>query len=1289
MFTRALRPFRSHRGKRLGAAALALGLIAAPLVVLPSAASALDPGEPEIVVEDGKGCNGVLPTPGSENTTKRLDPLFPSNFNPGGIVGYVIDYPVDPSDVSGRETFVITDCVFVDGDAVAEYSVSFVPNTAEFQLRFSVPIPAGTALGAQFCNYAKTTAAPSESQASNRKAGPACFTVGGGLRIEKRSASNTGPLLPGASFTVVCDPAVTLPPTIITGLNPSQINQDGTVTAGGVAADGIIAINGPSGTPCVVTETAAPAGYQFDPEPKNLVIPIGQSQTIYKFVNLQLGSLEVTKDVVGGAGESFGFSVSCAGFDLNGDADGTAVTFSLADNGSELFDDIPVGTNCSVTETDPDGSKWTTAYVVNAGTSVSGLTASNVGVTTDGSVVAFTNSRRKAALRVTKNVVGGAGESFTFSVSCPGMDLNGDAVGTTASFMLADNGEEMFSNIPVGTTCSVAETDPDGSKWTTTHSVNGGSPVSGLSASSVGIGVNGSVVAFTNSRRTAALHVTKDVVGGAGESFTFSVSCGGLDLNGDAAGTAASFTLGNNGDKGFSNIPVGTTCSVSETDPDASKWTTTHVVDGGTPVPGLSVSNVAIGLGGNLVAFTNTRRTAGLRVTKDVTGGADESFGFTVACVGIDLTDGPGTALSFSLTDDASMLIPSLPIGSACSVSETDPGASLWATSHSVDGGNSTPGLSASGVTIALGGNLVAFTNTRKTGNLVVTKTANQPGTFVFDIDCSDGSAHDGTGVQIGSGGQHQITGIPTETTCTVTERTHPWFTQTSVVPPNGQISIGTGVNTVAFVNTAKDNGISIDKKVNGTDTSAEEPLDVEVGSTLTYTIKVTNSGLVPLSVSALADTLKSDVAGTCVPSLATSLDPGESVTCTYTMSAADPGGASIIHNTATATGTDIFGRTAGPLSDDTYVHVLNPAIHLEKTGPASAHVGDTIAYTLTVTNPGNTPLLVSDWEDDLCGAEPVLQSKQGSDEWLDPGETWVYTCSRVVVAGDPDRLVNTATVIGTDKLEKDVDDTDDAVTNILRPAIAITKTGTTNAHVGDAVVYTLVVTNSGNTPLSAVTVSDPKCDGPAIRATVDSDGLLSPGEAWTYNCTHVVLASDGASILNTARATGTDPLGQTVDSTDDHTAVVLHPAISIVKTATPDSIGVSGSVTFTYVVTNTGDTVLNNVLVTDDILGAIGTVGQLAVGQSVTFAKTVDVDATTPPRNIGTAVGTDPLGQTVSASDDAVITVVLGAVLAQPELPRTGAPLAAQTWAALGLIQIGLVLTLAGRRRWDGRRAD
>ncbi|MDQ1517784.1 MAG: hypothetical protein QOE80_3614, partial [Actinomycetota bacterium] len=375
MFKRAFRTSPSHDRrwlKRLGPVGLALAMVAAPLALLPQAADAAA-GDPVVTQEAGvNGCEGVRPTPGSENTHKRLDPTFPSDFNPGGTVGYIIDYPVDVTDVSGRTTFVITDCVFVNDKPIVKYSVSFVPNTVDFKLQFSVPIPADTQLGAQFCNDAKTTAAPSQSQASNRKAGPACFTVGGGLRIEKRTGSTTGDLLAGASFAVLCTPTVTDPPTIITGLsNPSQVNSDHTVTAGGVSATGTIAIVGPSGTPCTVTETAAPAGYQLDATPRNLVIPVGDSQTISVFVNRQLGSLTITKaaNVAG----SFTFDVDCSdnAFDRS--------NLVAAPGAPFVLEGIPTGTVCHVTE-DSNGDFTQTLVVPSSGI---------VTIDTSGETVAF------------------------------------------------------------------------------------------------------------------------------------------------------------------------------------------------------------------------------------------------------------------------------------------------------------------------------------------------------------------------------------------------------------------------------------------------------------------------------------------------------------------------------------------------------------------------------------------------------------------------------------------------------------------------------------------------------------------------------------------------------------------------------------------------------------------------------------------------------------------------------------------------------------------------------------
>lgn len=133
--------------RTIGAVLLVLGLLTSVFGTLAPANGVA--GDPVVTLQSGvNGCNGVRPTPGSESTTKRLDPAYPSNFNPGGVVGYTIDFPVDATDVTGRTTFEITDCVFVDGDAVAKYTVEFVPNTAEFLLRFAILIAADTELGA-------------------------------------------------------------------------------------------------------------------------------------------------------------------------------------------------------------------------------------------------------------------------------------------------------------------------------------------------------------------------------------------------------------------------------------------------------------------------------------------------------------------------------------------------------------------------------------------------------------------------------------------------------------------------------------------------------------------------------------------------------------------------------------------------------------------------------------------------------------------------------------------------------------------------------------------------------------------------------------------------------------------------------------------------------------------------------------------------------------------------------------------------------------------------------------
>jgi hypothetical protein len=97
-------------------------------------------------------------------------------------------------------------------------------------------------------------------------------------------------------------------------------------------------------------------------------------------------------------------------------------------------------------------------------------------------------------------------------------------------------------------------------------------------------------------------------------------------------------------------------------------------------------------------------------------------------------------------------------------------------------------------------------------------------------------------------------------------------------------------------------------------------------------------------------------------------------------------------------------------------------AIAIDKTGPATAQAGDTLSYTLYVTNPGDVPFPAASVRvtDAACDDPPELVDKvgDGSPGTLDPGDTWTYRCSRKTAAAGadcrPSVVPNSATATGT-----------------------------------------------------------------------------------------------------------------------------------------------------------------------------------------------------------------------------------------------------------------------------------
>ncbi len=95
---------------------------------------------------------------------------------------------------------------------------------------------------------------------------------------------------------------------------------------------------------------------------------------------------------------------------------------------------------------------------------------------------------------------------------------------------------------------------------------------------------------------------------------------------------------------------------------------------------------------------------------------------------------------------------------------------------------------------------------------------------------------------------------------------------------------------------------------------------------------------------------------------------------------------------------------------------IRDPQINVEKSGPDTAHAGDKVTYTFTVTNPGNIALSKVTVSDDIAGDGAVLQSGDVSNfGWLDPGETWIYTVDYTIPKGQTGSVVNTVTVCGSE----------------------------------------------------------------------------------------------------------------------------------------------------------------------------------------------------------------------------------------------------------------------------------
>ncbi len=458
-----------------------------------------------------------------------------------------------------------------------------------------------------------------------------------------------------------------------------------------------------------------------------------------------------------------------------------------------------------------------------------------------------------------------------------------------------------------------------------------------------------------------------------------------------------------------------------------------------------------------------------------------------------------------------------------------------------------------------------------------------------------------------------------------------------------------------------------------------------KLGDTIAYSYLVTNTGNITLTSVAVNDPTQGPV--TCPPPPAPGLAPGASETCTansvYTVTQDDVDNGSVV-DTATATGIDTQGDTSLPSDPPATVTIPTippaPAVTITKTGTVSppadqdaAQVGDTIAYTYLVTNTGNVTLASVAVSDPTQG--PVACPTPPA-PGLDPGASLTCTATSVytVTQDDVDNgsVVDTATATGTDTkgnlspVSKQATETINTVAPVLQVSLAKSATVSPAADqaavkVGDSVAYTYLVTNTGNVDLSSVAVADPTL-GTVSCPTPPAPGL-APGasETCTSATTRVVTQADvdNGSVTDMATATGTDTMGNVSPASNQATVVI--PAVSPAPAVSLDKIGVASggdsnplfvgeTISYLYLVTNTGNVTLASLAVDDPTQGpvhcAIPASPGLAPGSAETCtADTVysvtqaDVDRGSVT-DTATATGTDTKGLVSPISDPSTFVV-------------------------------------------------
>jgi len=809
------------------------------------------------------------------------------------------------------------------------------------------------------------------------------------------------------------------------------------------------------------------------------------------------------------------------------------------------------------------------------------------------------------------------------SSSAPAVDVSGVTVTKTASKAVVAVGEAVtftftVKNTGTATLDTVALTDPE---FPSCNQANVG-PIAGGATKTVTC----TVTPFTSASQTAVTNTVKAV---------------GTPASGQTVQDTASVAVN---DKALKLAKSATTTDVNGNGVldagDRATYSFTVTNTGSTTLTGVKVSDPK--LSGTAITCTPTTLAPGAQAT------CTAAAPYTLTQADVDAGSLVNTATATGTAPDGTTTTGT---ASVALTPVQQPAITMTKT--------------ASPTTVTAVGQVVtytfAITNSGNTSLTGVTPT--DPLTGLSALSCKNSA---GTAVTIPASLAPKAT-----LTCTATR-----------TATQDDLNAGKVVNTASITATSP-KGTAVTNTATATVTATQSPkLQITktadattfgaVGQSIKYTFTTTNTGNVTLSGVQMSDPNTRLANRVCTPTQPAVLAPGESVTCTATLTVtqADLDGGAIL-NTASVTANPPGGPAITGSASWVVSPTAGPAISLDKAVSLTSitAAGQVVTYTLTATNSGNTTLNSVRVADALPGlVMGTCSPTQGSS--LAPGAKMTCTATYTSTQADVDRgsIVNTATATATDSHGTDVNASQSkTVTAAAAPAVQLTKTASPSqvSTVGTDVTYTFVVRNSGNVTLNQIALTDPLSGLGAISCTPTAlGGSLAPGA--TTTCTAVRKSTqddiDAGQVTNTATVNGTAPDGTKVSATSSAKVTATQsPNYTIQKQASPLQVTKAGEVViYSITVANTGNTSLANLRVSDPRLASMtcsptAAGGSLAPGASTTCTGTytatqTDVNSGTI-NNTATAVLTPPTGSDIQKIASAVVTAS-----AQPSFSLTKA---------------------------------